>query len=260
MLNLSRSRLRWAIVGTGLLLLLGLRLAPVLPPSFVVPVSLVWVLLLGFLALAGHRILATWLGPAGAAVAVAGMAAVPIVLTAIQPGGRLGVRLPCPKDWTSPGNWFLLRSSPMGSVRVMVEGHPVRICYGRPAARGRTMIGGPRVPFGRLWRTGANEPTTITSAHPLSVAGIPMGPGRASLYSIPGPESWEVILNRSTSQWGAESEYEGVRNQELGRAIVASERTAEFVERFVIRPDPDGVVLEWENTRVRLALSLGGMR
>lgn len=260
MLSPSRSRLRWAIVVTGLLLLLGLRLAPVLPPSLIVPVSLLWLLLLGFLALTASRVFRTWLGSAGAALAVGGIALVPVVLTAVRPDGELGVRLPCPKDWSSPGNWFMLRSSPMGSVRVMVGETPVRICYGRPAARGRTMIGGPPVPFGQLWRTGANEPTTIISAGPITVAGIPLAPGRASLYTIPGPESWEIILNQSTSQWGVESAYDAVRNQELGRAIVPSERTGSFVERFTIRPDPDGVVLEWETTRVRLALSVGGMR
>ena len=87
----------------------------------------------------------------------------------------------------------------MGSVRLSVDGVPVKICYGRPASRARTMLGGSRVPYGRLWRTGANEPTTILSPIPLDIAGITMPAGRASLYTVPGPETWQVILNRSTS-------------------------------------------------------------
>ena len=259
MLTDSRSRLRWTVIGTGLLLVLGLRLAPVIPPSLLTPVSLVWLLLLGVLVHAAYRVLRAWLGPGMAVAVVAAIGLVPVALTAIRPGGDLGVRLPCPRQWTSPATW-MLRSSPTGSLRVMVNGTAVRICYGRPATRGRTMIGGPRVPFGQLWRTGANEPTTIIASGPITVAGIPMGPGRASLYTIPGPESWEIILNGSTSQWGVESEYEAVRPEELGRAIVPSERSGRPVEQFTIRPDPEGIVLEWETTRVRLALSGGGMR
>jgi hypothetical protein len=142
----------------------------------------------------------------------------------------------------------------------MVGGTAVRICYGRPAARGRTMLGGPRVPFGQLWRTGANEPTTIIAAGPITVAGIPMEAGRASLYSVPGPETWEIILNGSTSWWGGATGYQEVRDRELGRSIVPSEHSNRFVERLTIRPDTGGVVVEWETTRVRLALSEGGMR
>jgi len=120
------------------------------------------------------------------------------------------------------------------------------------------MLGGRRIPFGRLWRTGANEPTTIITPIPLEVAEVPVPAGRATLYTIPGPESWEVILNRATSQWGIESEYtERVRAEELGRSIVRSERGAAPVERLTIAPDrrPDDLVdlvLAWETTRVRI--------
>ena len=259
MLTLSRSRLRWAIVGTGALLLLGLSLAPVLPPSFIGPASLVWLLSLVVLAFCAYRVLRAWLGGAGAGIAVTVLLLTPVLLTAIRPAGALALRLPCPRQWSSLGAW-MLRSSPTGSVRVMVGTTPVRICYGRPAARGRTMLGGPRVPFGQLWRTGANEPTTIIAAGPITVAGIRMDAGRASLYTVPGPETWEIILNASTSQWGVASEYEALKARELGRAIIASERTRDFVERLVIRPDHEGVVLEWETTRVRLPLAVGGMR
>jgi hypothetical protein len=246
-------------VGTGVLLILGLRLAPILPPSLIGPASIAWLLLLGFLALLAYRVLRAWLGPAGAIVALAMLLLTPVILTAVRPRGALAARWPCPRQWSALGAWTL-RSSPMGSVRVMVGATPVRICYGRPAARGRRMLGGPPVPFGQLWRTGANEPTTIIAAGPITVAGIPMGAGRASLYSVPGPETWEIILNGSTSRWGGAAEYQEVRDQELGRSIVPSERSDRFVERLTIRPDSGGVVVEWETTRVRLALSEGGMR
>ncbi|NIU19704.1 MAG: DUF2911 domain-containing protein, partial [Actinobacteria bacterium] len=92
------------------------------------------------------------------------------------------------------------RVSPLDSITFQVDGDPVKLCYGRPSARGRTMIGGPDVPFGRLWRTGANEPTMIHTTVPITVAGIAIAPGSYSLYTVPGEERWEVVVNRSITQ------------------------------------------------------------
>jgi hypothetical protein len=155
------------------------------------------------------------------------------------------------------------RPSPLDSVSFAVQGVPVKICYGRPSARGRTMIGGEQVPYGQLWRTGANEPTMIHTAASLSVAGIAVPAGTYSLYTVPGEREWQIIVNRSTSQWGHESRYtEQVQAQELGRAAVPSERVERHIETFTIRaePGPGGVthvVLEWERTRVRIPVRKG---
>lgn len=159
----------------------------------------------------------------------------------------------------NPG--YVNRTSPLDSVSFRVNGQPIKICYGRPSARGRTMIGGAAVPFGRLWRTGANEPTMIHTTIPLSVAGIEVEPGVYSLYTVPGENQWQIIVNRSTSQWGRENRYtEEVEAQEVGRAMVASGPTDEHVEMFTIRATSAGggttVLLEWENTRVRIPLAM----
>ena len=253
MLRLSRSRLRWLVVGTGVLLLAGLRLAPLLPPSLVTPVSLLWLLLAAFLLYAGYTVLGAWIGPRAAAVLTVAAALLPVAGTIFP--APLGARLPCSRNWSSPASW-MLRSSPMGSTVIQIEGVTLRICYGRPAARGRTMLGGPRVPYGQLWRTGANEPTTLITPTGAVIAGVEIPPGRAALYTVPGPETWEIVLNASTSQWGIESEYtEEVRAQELGRAIVPSERNDRFVERLTFTPDSGGVLLEWEWTRVRIPVA-----
>jgi hypothetical protein len=84
--------------------------------------------------------------------------------------------------------------------------------------------------------------------------------GRTSLYTTPGPETWEIVLNASTSQWGIESEYtDAVRRTELGRAIVRAEATAEYQERLTFIAEPAtglggarSVVLTWERIRVIL--------
>jgi len=123
------------------------------------------------------------------------------------------------------------------------------------------MIGGKAVPFGKLWRTGANEPTTFFTPVALSVAGIKVAPGKYSLYSVPGPKEWQVIVNRSTSQWGEESNYtDKVKAQEVGRATLTSEQLAAPVETFTIRSGPTGpkgaeLILEWEKTRIRIPVA-----
>lgn len=154
------------------------------------------------------------------------------------------------------------RSSPLDSVTVAVDGGTMKICYGRPSARGRTMIGGSAVPFGRLWRTGANEPTMIHTTVPVTVAGVRVEPGSYSLYTVPGELEWEVVVNRSTSQWGHESRYTGeVEAQEVGRGKASSTRLEDHVETFTIRAEPSAggatIALEWEHTRVTIPVTTG---
>ena len=123
--------------------------------------------------------------------------------------------------------------------------------------RGRTVFGG-LVQYDELWRTGANEPTIIHLPFAASIAGIAVEPGSYSLYTEPGREQWTIIVNRSTSQWGIESQYtDEIRAQEVGRATVAAEQVGSPIEVFEIRAEPRGadaadLVLEWENTRVRV--------
>jgi hypothetical protein len=222
-------------------------------------VSVAWLLaLVGILGLALH-VLRSLIGTAAAVLIVAAGAAAPILLTAIPFSPEWSLRLPCPRNWAWIPTW-LLRPSPMASLRFEVGDAQVKLCYGRPAARGRKMLGGPPVPFGHLWRTGANEPTTLISAAPLGIAGVLVPAGRTALYTVPGPETWEVVLNASTAQWGIESEYtDAVRRTELGRAIVRAEPNSGYRERLTFTIEPGlgqgptrSLVLEWETVRVVL--------
>ncbi len=151
------------------------------------------------------------------------------------------------------------RRSPLDSLSFTVDGATVKVCYGRPSARGRTMLGGTNVPYGKVWRTGANEPTMIHTTIPLVIGDVSVEPGTYSLYSVPGESQWQILVNASIDQWGHERNYTGaVAAQELGRATVVSERTEQHVETFTIRTESmDGgaaLVLEWEHTRVRVPL------
>jgi hypothetical protein len=146
------------------------------------------------------------------------------------------------------------RKSPLDSVSFTAAGSEVKVCYGRP-------IGSDAVPYGKIWRTGANEPTMIHTTGPLSIAGIKVGAGTYSLYTVPGPSQWEVIVNRSITQWGEESNYtDAVKKQEVGRGKVSAETLPQSVETFTVKPDPSSgeakaLLLEWEKTRVSVPLA-----
>jgi hypothetical protein len=152
------------------------------------------------------------------------------------------------------------RPSPYDSTWIEVGARRALLCYSRPSARGRTMIGGERVPYGKLWRTGANEPTTLHLPFAANIAGIAVPAGSYSIYTVPDLDSWEIIVNRSTAQWGTEGEYtRDIQAQEVGRARVKPERLGEHVETFTITSRQSGtngaeVVLDWEHTRVRIPL------
>ena len=156
------------------------------------------------------------------------------------------------------------RPSPYDSVLARVGNMEARICYSRPIARGRVIFGG-LVPYDMLWRTGANEPTTIHLPFPAEIAGITIDPGKYSIYTVPSTREWVVVVNASTSQGGLtrdEGQFRNqyvpeVRAQEVGRSLVMSEPAGEHVEQFTIRSEQTGsdsahIVLEWERTRVRI--------
>jgi hypothetical protein len=156
------------------------------------------------------------------------------------------------------------RQSPLDSLTFTAAKQTVKLCYGRPSARGRKMIGGDNVPFGKLWRTGANEPTVIFTPVALDIAGVKVEPGKYSIYSVPGAKEWEIIVNRSTSQWGHESTYsKEVEAQEVGRGKAPVEKLSKRVETFTITPHPASgevlhLYLDWETTRVAVPVKAAG--
>jgi hypothetical protein len=155
------------------------------------------------------------------------------------------------------------RPSPLDSLTFAVGGQRVKLCYGRPSLRGRAMLGGDAVPYGKLWRTGANEPTIFYTPVKLDIAGIAVPPGLYSLYTVPGETEWEIIVNRATAQWGHEGRYtDEVKQQEVGRGKAPAERLGVPVETFTIRAEPgsggaQSLLLEWEKTRVRIPVKAG---
>jgi hypothetical protein len=165
---------------------------------------------------------------------------------------------PCLKDWTSPVSYHH-RESPLASVRFQVADAKVELCYGRPAMRGRPVFGH-LVPWDSLWRLGANEPTRLYTDRAISLAGIPLAPGRYSLYVAPHPGQWTLHVSRSILHWGNDISA-AVRAKEVGQAVVPVEALAVPAETLTVSVEEHGnsdrvwLVFEWERTRVPLEVT-----
>lgn len=149
------------------------------------------------------------------------------------------------------------RPSPLQTTEFTVGGTEGLICYGAPSARDR-MVMGELVPFGELWRTGANEATAIHLEGPATIGGIALEAGSYSLYTRPSQDNWEVFLNSSFERWGIPISDE-VRTTEVGSFEVTPESTDEMVETLTYEWDSTAgeIVMEWENTRIRIPVTAG---
>src|SRR5690606_22555700 len=117
----------------------------------------------------------------------------------------------------------------------------MRVIYSRPQKRNREIFG-KLVPFGKVWRTGANEATEIDVYEPLLLGTVSVPPGTYTLYTIPNENQWVVILNKDTHVWGA---YDYNENNDLARITVDSKKAAAAIESLsmAFMPTGDGVSL-----------------
>ncbi|HEX5727637.1 MAG TPA: DUF2911 domain-containing protein [Longimicrobiaceae bacterium] len=140
--------------------------------------------------------------------------------------------------------------SPRDTVRMeLAGGHRISIDYGRPYRRGRKIMG-ELVPFGRVWRTGANAATTLSTDVDLRIGNATVPRGTYTLYTLPTAGQWTLIVNRQTGQWG--TQYDASRD--LVRIPLQKRALERPVEQFTISLEPaqggGTLVLTWENTRV----------
>lgn len=138
--------------------------------------------------------------------------------------------------------------SPRDSVVTSVAGASLWIDYGRPAKRGRVVFGNV-VPYGELWRTGANAATQFRTDKALNFGGTTIPAGFYTLWTVPTAQGWKLIVNGQTGQWGTE--------HDAARDIATIDMKVETLplpeERFTIRVEPaegGGVLrMDWDTTR-----------
>lgn len=182
-----------------------------------------------------------------------------VALTSMSTGTAIATWAPCPRNWAWTPT-YLPRTSPLRSHSFRIGKAHAKVCYGSPSLRGRTMIGSSAVPYGEIWRTGANEPTTLHLDRAVRVGELTLGAGSYSIYTLPGPREWTVIFNRATHQWGLESEYtEEIASREVGRILVRARTPAAQVEELVFRTEPSAtgavdLLFEWQQTQVRIPI------
>jgi hypothetical protein len=146
------------------------------------------------------------------------------------------------------------QASPRAIVSQMVGLTEVELNYSRPGAKGRPVFGN-LVPFGKLWRTGANENTTISFSDDVIIDGKTLKKGKYALYSVPRIESWDIIFYTTTDNWGLPQEFD--ETKVALRTTVKEEAISKPVESLTINIsglDTSSAYLEifWENSFVSL--------
>src|SRR4029077_10982779 len=133
----------------------------------------------------------------------------------------------------------------------------IAIKYHRPLTNGRKIWGG-LVPYGQVWRAGANENTTIEFSDPVSVGGKPLDKGTYGLHMIPNPDSWTVIFSKTNTGWGSysyEQKEDALRVEVKPRALAETKEALEF-EFEDLKPDSAAVTLKWEKLGVPFTVSV----
>jgi len=138
------------------------------------------------------------------------------------------------------------RPSPPATAAVTLNGKQVTIDYSRPSLKGRK-VGQELAPYGQVWRTGANEATTLTTEVDLNIAGTKVPAGKYTLWTLPSESDWKLIINKQTGQWGTKYD----PSQDLARIDKKKSTLPQTVEQFTISFDKKGenaadLNLDWE--------------
>ncbi len=136
----------------------------------------------------------------------------------------------------------------------------LKVLYNRPSKRGRKIFG-ELVPYGKVWRTGANEATTFETNKPITIEGKTLAPGKYSLWTIPDSVVWTVIFNTQYGQWGINHKGETDRNPSLDalnvrvHAVIQDRTFEQFTIAFENVGEQAEMVLLWDNTVVAVPFS-----
>lgn len=150
------------------------------------------------------------------------------------------------------------KASPEATVNYNKDGLQLDVFYNRPYKKGRAIFGG-LVPYGEVWRTGANEATTFTTNQELTIGGQKLPAAQYTLWTIPGETEWTVIFNKKMYGWGVDFNRKASRDPAADalQVKVPVAPTASEVEQFTISFEDTTVpnlVMEWDHTRIAVPL------
>ena len=129
------------------------------------------------------------------------------------------------------------RASPHEETSATVGGKKITISYGRPYKKGRE-VWGALVPWDQVWRTGADEATTLTTDGDITIGDLKVPKGTYALFTVPSQKKdWQLVVNKTAKQWGA---FKYDAKDDLGRTNLKTGSGAELVEQLTIAIVPDG--------------------
>ncbi len=143
------------------------------------------------------------------------------------------------------------RKSPHETVSATIGGKQISLTYGRPYLKGRKAVGGELVPYGQVWRLGADEATVLKTDAAIDLGGLTLQPGSYALFTLPSASGWKLIVNKKSDQWGLDHE----KNQadDIGQVALNVGRSNTPVEQFTMSVQSAGertgmLKFMWENT------------
>jgi hypothetical protein len=138
-------------------------------------------------------------------------------------------------------------SPPAETKATLASGATLAINYHQPAVKGRNVWAGGLAPYGKVWRTGANDATTVEVSKDVMVNGKALKAGKYALFTIPGEKEWTIIFNTTAKQWGNYS----YKEADDALRVTAKSEANEMMERFTIKADDSGnVSLMWDKVAV----------
>ena len=144
--------------------------------------------------------------------------------------------------------------SPNAITTLKYENSYIKITYCRPHNRGRTVFGG-MIPYGKVWRTGANEATEITVTRGITMGGRRLAAGTYTLFTIPYPDRWTIIINSELGLWGA---YEYDSRYDVLKFDVPVTLTDKHYEPFTIefeqKEKGTSLLMRWDQTKVAIPI------
>jgi hypothetical protein len=147
------------------------------------------------------------------------------------------------------------RASPHADANAVLAGKKITVSYGRPSMKGRVIFGG-LVPWGQVWRTGADEATTFVTEADVVIGGLKVPKGEYALFTVPTEKQWTLVVNKTAKQWGA-FKYDAA--QDLGRVPMNVTAAAKPVEQFTIEMVPAGkqltLKMSWDKTVASVAIA-----
>ena len=178
-----------------------------------------------------------------------------VVITALALCGIL-VAVQAPAQQRQPQHIYTPMASPHASVHQTIGVTEMSVDYHRPAVNDRDLWGS-LIPYGQMWRTGANENTVVSFSTDVSVEGQALAAGSYGLHTIPGESEWEVVFSHDTSAWGS---FAYDQAQDALRVQVTSGEAPFFQERLAFTfEDVDNekatLALHWGNLRVPIQIT-----